>query len=179
MISDFMVISSLIKFNVNLLDMRLYFKKLICSVELKEHFKFSCFLIKCLLIQKHENVAFFHCFQTVALNKHVNEMTLPPYLGRFDGSVIEERRQCSEDLLQFSANIPALHNSQHLQEFFKVCKQELTGTHMCVVSETVFTLFKGGEIHDGSELIGPAEPHSDFLADSISDSSSDGEYNTF
>lgn len=35
-------------------------------------------------------------------------------------------------------------------------------------------LFKGGEVHDGSELIGPAEPFSDFLADSLSDCSSDG-----
>uniref|UniRef100_A0A3B4AWW1 PX domain-containing protein n=1 Tax=Periophthalmus magnuspinnatus TaxID=409849 RepID=A0A3B4AWW1_9GOBI len=48
----------------------------------------------------------------------------PPFakakvFGRFDDSVIEERRQCSEDLLQFSANIPALYNSQHIQEFFK------------------------------------------------------------
>uniref|UniRef100_A0A3B4X735 Ribosomal protein S6 kinase polypeptide 1 n=1 Tax=Seriola lalandi dorsalis TaxID=1841481 RepID=A0A3B4X735_SERLL len=41
----------------------------------------------------------------------------PPFakakvFGRFDDSVIEERRQCSEDLLQFSANIPALYSSQ-------------------------------------------------------------------
>uniref|UniRef100_A0A672HZL1 Ribosomal protein S6 kinase polypeptide 1 n=1 Tax=Salarias fasciatus TaxID=181472 RepID=A0A672HZL1_SALFA len=80
----------------------------------------------------------------------------PPFakakvFGRFDDSVIEERRQCSEDLLQFSANIPALYNSQHIQDFFK-----------------------GGDVHDGSELIGPAEPFSDFLADSLSDCSSDG-----
>ncbi|XP_038143399.1 ribosomal protein S6 kinase delta-1 [Cyprinodon tularosa] len=79
----------------------------------------------------------------------------PPFakakvFGRFDESVIEERRQCSEDILQFSANIPALYNSQHIQDFFK-----------------------GGEIHNGSELIGPAEPFSDFLADSLSDCSSD------
>lgn len=79
----------------------------------------------------------------------------PPFakakvFGRFDDSVIEERRQCSEDLLQFSANIPALYNSQHIQDFFK-----------------------GGEVHDGSELIGPAEPFSDFLADTLSDCSSD------
>uniref|UniRef100_A0AAQ5XY55 Ribosomal protein S6 kinase polypeptide 1 n=1 Tax=Amphiprion ocellaris TaxID=80972 RepID=A0AAQ5XY55_AMPOC len=80
----------------------------------------------------------------------------PPFakakvFGRFDDSVIEERRQCSEDLLQFSANIPVLYSSQHIQDFFK-----------------------GGEVHDGSELIGPAEPFSDFLADSLSDCSSDG-----
>uniref|UniRef100_A0AAY5EI43 Non-specific serine/threonine protein kinase n=1 Tax=Electrophorus electricus TaxID=8005 RepID=A0AAY5EI43_ELEEL len=77
----------------------------------------------------------------------------PPFakakvFGRFDESVIEERRQCSEDLLQFSANIPALYGSQHIQDFFK-----------------------DGEVQDGSELIGPAEPFSDFLADSLSDSS--------
>uniref|UniRef100_A0A8C8DQ62 Ribosomal protein S6 kinase polypeptide 1 n=1 Tax=Oryzias sinensis TaxID=183150 RepID=A0A8C8DQ62_9TELE len=80
----------------------------------------------------------------------------PPFakaklFGRFDDSVVEERRQCSEDLLQFSANIPALYNSQHIQDFFK-----------------------GGEVHDGSELIGPVEPFSDFLADRLSDCSSDG-----
>lgn len=98
-----------------------------------------------------------------------------PHAGRFDDSVIEERRQCSEDLLQFSANIPALYNSQHIQEFFKVQKkQELTETHGCLLTEMVFTLIKGGEIHDGSELIGPAEPLADFLADSLSDCSSDG-----
>ncbi|XP_028253244.1 ribosomal protein S6 kinase delta-1 [Parambassis ranga] len=79
----------------------------------------------------------------------------PPFakakvFGRFDDLVIEERRQCSEDLLQFSANIPVLYSSQHIQDFFK-----------------------GGEVHDGSELIGPAEPFSDFLADSLSDCSSD------
>ncbi|XP_056437839.1 ribosomal protein S6 kinase delta-1 [Gadus chalcogrammus] len=79
----------------------------------------------------------------------------PPFakakvFGRFDESVIETRRQCSEDLLQFSANIPALYSSQHIQDFFK-----------------------GGDVHDGSELIGPAEPFSDFLADSLSDCSSE------
>lgn len=35
-------------------------------------------------------------------------------------------------------------------------------------------IFQGGEVHDGSELIGPAESFSDFLADSLSDCSSDG-----
>ncbi|XP_041716336.2 ribosomal protein S6 kinase delta-1 isoform X1 [Coregonus clupeaformis] len=79
----------------------------------------------------------------------------PPFakakvFGRFDETVIEERRQCSEDLLQFSANIPALYSSQHIQDFFK-----------------------GGEVSDGSELIGPAEPFLDFLADSLSDCSSE------
>ncbi|XP_076872587.1 ribosomal protein S6 kinase delta-1 isoform X2 [Brachyhypopomus gauderio] len=79
----------------------------------------------------------------------------PPFakakvFGRFDVSVIEERRQCSEDLLQFSANIPALYGSQHIQDFFK-----------------------DGEVQDGSDIIGPADPFSDFLADSLSDSSSD------
>ncbi|XP_064195326.1 ribosomal protein S6 kinase delta-1 isoform X2 [Anguilla rostrata] len=79
----------------------------------------------------------------------------PPFakakvFGRFDESVIEERRQCSEDLLQFSANIPALYSSQHIEDFFK-----------------------GGEVHNGSELIGPAEPIWDFLADNLSDCSSE------
>lgn len=41
--------------------------------------------------------------------------------GRFDETVIEERRQCAEDLLQFSANIPALYNSKQFEDFFKVC----------------------------------------------------------
>ncbi|XP_033859131.2 ribosomal protein S6 kinase delta-1-like isoform X1 [Acipenser ruthenus] len=79
----------------------------------------------------------------------------PPFakakvFGRFDETVIEERRQCAEDLLQFSANIPALFNSKQFEDFFK-----------------------DGEVHDGSELIGPAEPFSDFLADSLSDCSSE------
>ncbi|XP_016318284.1 ribosomal protein S6 kinase delta-1 isoform X1 [Sinocyclocheilus anshuiensis] len=79
----------------------------------------------------------------------------PPFakakvFGRFDESVIEKRRQCSEDLLQFSANIPALYGNQYMQDFFK-----------------------GGEVQDSSELIGPAEPFSDFLADSLLDSSSE------
>ncbi|KAM4771815.1 ribosomal protein S6 kinase delta-1 [Rhinophrynus dorsalis] len=78
----------------------------------------------------------------------------PPFakaklFGRFDESVIEERRQCAEDLLQFSANIPALYNSSQLEDFFK-----------------------GGEVHDGSDLIGPAEPFTDFT-DNLSDCSSD------
>ncbi|NWX45088.1 KS6C1 kinase, partial [Steatornis caripensis] len=71
--------------------------------------------------------------------------------GRFDETVIEERRQCAEDLLQFSANIPALYNSKQLEEFFK-----------------------DGEVHDGSELIGPVEPLSDSLTDNLSDCSSEG-----
>ncbi|NXC39594.1 KS6C1 kinase, partial [Penelope pileata] len=80
----------------------------------------------------------------------------PPFakaivFGRFDETVIEERRQCAEDLLQFSANIPALYNSKQLEEFFK-----------------------GGEVHDGSELIGPVEPLLDSLTDNLSDCSSEG-----
>lgn len=60
------------------------------------------------------------------MSKRVNVMMCSVLAGRFDDSVIEERRQCSEDLLQFSANIPPLYNSQHIQEFFKVRE---TGTH--------------------------------------------------
>ncbi|XP_064411653.1 ribosomal protein S6 kinase delta-1 isoform X2 [Latimeria chalumnae] len=79
----------------------------------------------------------------------------PPFakakvFGRFDEPVIEERRQCAEDLLQFSANIPALYNSKQLEEFFR-----------------------DGEVHDGSELIGPAESLSESATDSISNCSSE------
>ncbi|XP_069624608.1 ribosomal protein S6 kinase delta-1 [Ranitomeya imitator] len=90
------------------------------------------------------------------IHKNLFQQTelFPPFakaklFGRFDECVIEERRQCAEDLLQFSANIPALYNSAQLQDFFK-----------------------GGDVHDGSDLIGPAEPFGDF-PDSLSDCSSD------
>ncbi|XP_040841596.1 ribosomal protein S6 kinase delta-1 isoform X7 [Ochotona curzoniae] len=81
----------------------------------------------------------------------------PPFakgivFGRFDKTVIEERRQCAEDLLQFSANIPALYNSKQLEDFFK-----------------------GGIINDGSELIGPAEVCSDSLTDTFPECSTEGE----
>ena len=49
---------------------------------------------------------------------------------------------------------------------------------MSVVMETCsdwLVLFQDGEVQDGSELIGPAEPFSDFLADSLSDCSAEGE----
>ncbi|XP_067585079.1 ribosomal protein S6 kinase delta-1 isoform X5 [Pseudorca crassidens] len=81
----------------------------------------------------------------------------PPFakgivFGRFDETVIEERRQCAEDLLQFSANIPALYNSKQLEDFFK-----------------------GGIINDGSELIGPVEAYSDSLIDSFPECTTEGE----
>ncbi|XP_075386390.1 ribosomal protein S6 kinase delta-1 isoform X4 [Tenrec ecaudatus] len=81
----------------------------------------------------------------------------PPFakgivFGRFDETVIEERRQCAEDLLQFSANIPALYNSKQLEDFFK-----------------------GGIINDGSELIGPPEANSDSLLESFATGSTEGE----
>ncbi|XP_075386384.1 ribosomal protein S6 kinase delta-1 isoform X3 [Tenrec ecaudatus] len=80
----------------------------------------------------------------------------PPFakgivFGRFDETVIEERRQCAEDLLQFSANIPALYNSKQLEDFFK-----------------------GGIINDGSELIGPPEANSDSLLESFATGSTEG-----
>ncbi|XP_036297802.1 ribosomal protein S6 kinase delta-1 isoform X3 [Pipistrellus kuhlii] len=80
----------------------------------------------------------------------------PPFakgkvFGRFDETVIEERRQCAEDLLQFSANIPALYNSKQLEDFFK-----------------------DGIINDGSELIGPVEAYSDSLTDSFLEYSTEG-----
>lgn len=100
------------------------------------------------------------------------------YTGRFDDSVIEERRQCSEDLLQFSANIPALYGSQHIQDFFKVSRhifRDTKHTRRKTINRVLPLIFiKGGDVHDGSELIGPAESLSDFLADSLSDCSSDG-----
>ncbi|XDC60637.1 hypothetical protein R6Z07M_011819 [Ovis aries] len=80
----------------------------------------------------------------------------PPFakgivFGRFAETVIEERRQCAEDLLQFSANIPALYHSKQLEEFFK-----------------------GGIINDGSELIGPVEAYPDSLTDSFPECSTEG-----
>ncbi|XP_061481214.1 ribosomal protein S6 kinase delta-1 isoform X2 [Rhineura floridana] len=92
------------------------------------------------------------------IHKHLFRHTelFPPFakaivFGRFEEGVIEERRQCAEDLLQFSANIPALYNSKQLEDFFK-----------------------DGEVHEGSELIGPAEPLLDSLTDSLSVCSSEG-----
>lgn len=41
--------------------------------------------------------------------------------GRFEASVIEERRKGAEDLLRFTVHIPALNNSPQLKEFFRVC----------------------------------------------------------
>ncbi|XP_044280543.1 ribosomal protein S6 kinase delta-1 isoform X6 [Varanus komodoensis] len=91
------------------------------------------------------------------IHKHLFRHTelFPPFakaivFGRFEEGVIEERRQCAEDLLQFSANIPALYNSKQLEDFFK-----------------------DGEVHDGSELIGPVEPLLDSLTDSASICSSE------
>ncbi|XP_026538594.1 ribosomal protein S6 kinase delta-1 isoform X1 [Notechis scutatus] len=91
------------------------------------------------------------------IHKHLFRHTelFPPFakaivFGRFEEGVIEERRQCAEDLLQFSANIPMLYNSKQLEDFFK-----------------------DGEVHDGSELIGPAEPLVDSLTDSLSTCSSE------
>ncbi|XP_058021360.1 ribosomal protein S6 kinase delta-1 isoform X3 [Ahaetulla prasina] len=91
------------------------------------------------------------------IHKHLFRHTelFPPFakaivFGRFEEGVIEERRQCAEDLLQFSANIPMLYTSKQLEDFFK-----------------------DGEVHDGSELIGPAEPLVDSLTDSLSTCSSE------
>uniref|UniRef100_A0A8C5XYH2 Protein kinase domain-containing protein n=1 Tax=Microcebus murinus TaxID=30608 RepID=A0A8C5XYH2_MICMU len=58
---------------------------------------------------------------------------------------------CAEDLLQFSANIPALYNSKQLEDFFK-----------------------GGIINDGSELIGPPEAYSDPFIDTFPECSTEG-----
>ena len=45
--------------------------------------------------------------------------------GRFEASVIEERRKGAEDLLRFTVHIPALNNSPQLKEFFRVCAPAL------------------------------------------------------
>ncbi|KAM6157641.1 sorting nexin-15 isoform 1-T1 [Rhynchocyon petersi] len=39
--------------------------------------------------------------------------------GRFEASVIEERRKGAEELLRFTVHIPALNNSPQLKEFFR------------------------------------------------------------
>ncbi|XP_072495178.1 sorting nexin-15 isoform X2 [Notamacropus eugenii] len=39
--------------------------------------------------------------------------------GRFEASVIEERRKAAEAMLRFTVNIPALNNSPQLKEFFR------------------------------------------------------------
>ncbi|KAM5238500.1 ribosomal protein S6 kinase delta-1 isoform 3-T3 [Ctenodactylus gundi] len=92
------------------------------------------------------------------IHKHLfrHSELFPPFakgivFGRFDETVIEERRQCAEDLLQFSANIPALFNSKQLEDFFK-----------------------GGIVNDGSELIGPAEVCPDSLIDTFPECSTEG-----
>ncbi|KAM9302181.1 sorting nexin-15 [Gastrophryne carolinensis] len=48
----------------------------------------------------------------------------PPFpraqvFGRFEASVIEERRQAAQDMLRFTVNITALNNSPQLKEFFR------------------------------------------------------------
>lgn len=73
------------------------------------YFCLICFLLLSLLLQN----------KCVVISKIVMTVYVS-VTGRFDETVIEERRQCAEDLLQFSANIPALYNSKQLEEFFKV-----------------------------------------------------------
>ncbi|XP_060034395.1 ribosomal protein S6 kinase delta-1 isoform X3 [Erinaceus europaeus] len=92
------------------------------------------------------------------IHRHLSRHSelFPPFakgivFGRFGATVIEERRQCAEDLLQFSANIPALHSSRQLRDFFK-----------------------GGVVQDGSELIGPAEVYPEFPVHSCAESSTQG-----
>lgn len=69
---------------------------------------------------------------------------------------------------------PLSTTANTFESFSRYAKQELTETRECLSTEMLLTLIKGGEIHDGSELIGPAEPLADSLADSLSDGSSDG-----
>lgn len=81
-------------------------------------------------------VVFTHCVFYVCIILFMCGCT-----GRFDDSVIEERRQCSEDLLQFSANIPALYGSQHIHDFFKVTKQTHFLRHKNTPRETIHRNF--------------------------------------
>ncbi|KAK1154954.1 sorting nexin-15 [Acipenser oxyrinchus oxyrinchus] len=41
------------------------------------------------------------------------------FAGRFEASVIEERRKAAEAMLRFAVNIPALYNSPQLKDFFR------------------------------------------------------------
>lgn len=50
--------------------------------------------------------------------------------GRFEASVIEERRKGAEDLLRFTVHIPALNNSPQLKEFFQVCVPAQSPQHL-------------------------------------------------
>ena len=42
--------------------------------------------------------------------------------GRFDNSVLLERQQCAQDLLNFIGQRSYLIKSKHFKEFFEVCK---------------------------------------------------------
>lgn len=54
----------------------------------------------------------------------------PGATGRFEASVIEERRKGAEDLLRFTVHIPALNNSPQLKEFFRVCTPACSPQHL-------------------------------------------------
>lgn len=56
---------------------------------------------------------------------------LPPFSGRFDEAVIEERRNATEAMLLFATSIPALYNSPQLKDFFRV-RLAHTHAHTCV-----------------------------------------------
>ncbi|KAL0970699.1 hypothetical protein UPYG_G00245890, partial [Umbra pygmaea] len=66
----------------------------------------------------HGDLAYTH------RNLFRREEEFPPFpraqvFGRFDDSVIEERRSASETMLRFTTNIPALYNSPQLKDFFR------------------------------------------------------------
>lgn len=84
--------------------------------------------------------------------------------GRFEASVIEERRKGAEDLLRFTVHIPALNNSPQLKEFFRVCAPALPwssapGKPACpqavpVTPPAGLSLVQGGEVTRPSEVSG-------------------------
>ena len=42
-------------------------------------------------------------------------------VGRFDSSVLQERQQCAQDLLNFVGQRSYLVKNKHFKEFFEVC----------------------------------------------------------
>lgn len=81
--------------------------------------------------------------------------------GRFEASVIEERRKGAEDLLRFTVHIPALNNSPQLKEFFRVCgpapPAPAPGNPSCSRaaprdSSRLVSLLQGGEVTRPSQV---------------------------
>uniref|UniRef100_A0A8C6TY88 Sorting nexin 15 n=1 Tax=Neogobius melanostomus TaxID=47308 RepID=A0A8C6TY88_9GOBI len=70
----------------------------------------------------HGEMAFTH------RNLFRREEEFPPFpraqvFGRFDESVIEDRRRAAEAMFEFTTTIPALYNSPQLTDFFRPKEQ--------------------------------------------------------